>query len=192
MQTALIPHVQLSASLWSLDLDSELLFVGDAGTTEASRASARRGVELAAIWSPLSWLIVDADLAYSRARFTDADPVGDRIPGAVEDVASLGVVVDHPSGWFGGLRLRHFGAAPLIEDNSVRSDPTTLVNLEAGYRVSDRWKISAAVYNLFDSKDNDISYYYASQLANEPAPVDDIHFHPVEPRTLRLTLRTTF
>jgi len=152
----------------------------------------RRGVELAAIWSPLSWLIVDADLAYSRARFTDADPMGYRIPGAVEDVASLGVVVDHPSGWFGGLRLRHFGAAPLIEDNSVRSDPTTLVNLEAGYRVSDRWKISAAVYNLFDSKDNDISYYYASQLANEPAPVDDIHFHPVEPRTLRLTLRTTF
>ena len=86
------------------------------------------------------------------------------------------------SGWFGDLGQRISRA---LRAHVARQ-------LEAGYRVSDRWKISAAVYNLFDSKDNDISYYYASQLANEPAPVDDIHFHPVEPRTLRLTLRTTF
>jgi outer membrane receptor protein involved in Fe transport len=192
IRTAIIPNLQLSASVWLLDLDSELLFVGDAGTTEASRASERRGIELAAIWNPRSWLIVDADLAWSKARFTKADPAGDRIPGAVENVASLGLALDHPSGWFGGLRFRHFGAAPLIENNSVRSDPTTLVNLEAGYRVGKNWRISAALYNAFDSKDNDITYYYESQLANETESVEDIHFHPVEPRTLRMTLQTSF
>lgn len=192
MRTAIIPNLQLSASVWSLDLDSELLFVGDAGTTEASRASERRGVELAAIWNPMDWLIIDADLAWSRARFADDDPAGDRIPGAVENVASLGVAVDHPSGWFGGLRIRHFGQAPLIEDDSVRSDPTTLVNLEAGYRIGQHWRISAAVYNIFDSEDNDITYFYESQLASETQPVEDIHFHPVEPRTVRVTLRTSF
>jgi hypothetical protein len=192
VRTALIPNVQLSASLWSLDLDSELLFIGDAGTTEASRGSERYGVELSAIWSPVSWLIIDADLAWSHARFTDDDSAGDRVPGAVEDVASLGVAVDHPSGWFGGLRFRHFGEAPLIEDDSVRSDPTTLVNLEAGYRIGKSWRLSAALYNVFDSTDNDITYFYESQLANESAPVEDIHFHPVEPRTVRLTLRTSF
>jgi outer membrane receptor protein involved in Fe transport len=100
--------------------------------------------------------------------------------------------VDHPSGWFGGLRFRHFGSAPLIEDNSVRSDATTLVNIEAGYRIAERWRISAALYNVFDSKDNDITYYYESRLANESAPVEDVHFHPVEPRTVRVTLRTSF
>ena len=192
IRTAIIPNFQLSASAWSLDLDSELLFVGDAGTTQASGASERRGIELAAIWNPRSWLIVDADLAWSKARFTEGDPSGDRIPGAVEKVASLGVAVDHPSGWFGGLRFRHFGAAPLIENNSVRSDPTTLVNLEAGYRIGRYWRVSAALYNAFDSKDNDITYYYESQLANEAEPVEDIHFHPVEPRTVRVTLRTSF
>lgn len=191
VRTAIVPGMQLSLSLWTLELDSELLFVGDAGTTEASRASERRGVELAAIWNPLSWLIVDADLAWSRARFSEHDPAGDRIPGAVEGVVSLGVAVDHPSGWFGGARFRHFGAAPLIEDNSVRSNPTTLVNLEAGYRIGKRWKVSAALYNVFDSKDNDITYFYESQLAGETEPVEDIHFHPVEPRTLRLTLSAT-
>jgi len=149
-------------------------------------------VELSAIWNPLRWLIIDADLAWSHARFTDEDPAGDRIPGAVENVASLGIAIDHPSGWFGGARFRHFGAAPLIEDNSVRSDPTTLVNIEAGYRIGRHWRLSAALYNVFDSKDSDITYFYESQLADEAAPVEDIHFHPVEPRTVRLTLRTSF
>jgi hypothetical protein len=192
VRTAVIPNMQLSLSLWTLDLDSELLFVGDAGTTEASRESKRRGVEVAAIWNPWKWLIVDADLAWSRSRFADDDPAGDRIPGAVESVASVGVAIDHPSGWFGGARFRRFGAAPLIEDDSVRSNPTTLVNVEAGYRIAQSWKISAALYNVFDSDDNDITYFYESQLANETAPVEDIHFHPVEPRTVRVTLSTTF
>lgn len=192
VRTAIVPSTQLSLSLWSLKLDSELLFVGDAGTTEASRASERRGIEASVIWNPLSWLIVDADLAWSRSRFSDFDPAGDRIPGAVENVASVGVAVDHPSGWFGGARFRHFGDAALIEDNRVRSEPTTLVNLEAGYRFWKRYKISAAVYNVFDSEDNDITYFYESQLANETQPVEDIHFHPVEPRTVRVTLSATF
>ncbi len=140
----------------------------------------------------MQWLIVDADLAWSHARFEDDDPAGNRIPGAVENVASVGVAIDHPSGWFGGARFRHFGPAPLIEDNSVRSQPTTLVNVQAGYRFNRQWKLSAALYNVFDSKDNDITYYYESQLANESQPVADIHFHPVEPRTVRLTATYAF
>ena len=192
VRTAILPSTQLSVALWSLDLDSELLFIGDAGTTEASRASERRGIEAAVIWNPVSWLIVDADLAWSRARFGDFDASGDRIPGAIEAVASVGLAIDHPSGWFGGARFRHFGEAPLVEDNSVRSGSTTLVNLEAGYRFWDRYKLSAALYNAFDSEDYDITYFYESQLANEAAPVEDIHFHPVEPRTFRLTLSATF
>ncbi len=192
VRTAVVRNVQFSVSLWSLDLDSELLFIGDAGTTEPSRASERRGIEATAIWNPIRWLILDADLAWSRSRFGDPDPAGDRIPGAVENVASLGVAIDHPSGWFGGARFRHFGEAPLVEDNSVRSEPTTLVNLEAGYRIGQRYRISAAVYNVFDSDDNDITYFYESQLANETAPVEDIHLHPVEPRTVRVTLSGSF
>jgi outer membrane receptor protein involved in Fe transport len=192
MRTAVLPNLQLTASLWTLKLDSELLFVGDAGITEASRESERRGVEAGAIWNPVSWLILDADLAWSRSRFTQSDPAGDRIPGAVENVASVGLAIDHPSGWFGGARLRHFGKAPLIEDNSVESDPTTLVNIEAGYHITKSIQLSAALYNVFDSRDNDITYFYESQLPGEAAPVNDIHFHPVEPRTFRLTLRASF
>jgi outer membrane receptor protein involved in Fe transport len=192
VRTAILPKTQFSVSLWSLKLDSELLFIGDAGTTEASRASERRGIEVSTIWNPVSWLILDADLAWSRSRFTDFDSAGDRIPGAVDNVASMGIAVDHPSGWFGGARFRRFGDAALIEDDSVRSDGTTLVNIEAGYRFGRRYRLSAAVHNVFDSRDNDITYFYESQLPGEAAPVSDIHFHPVEPRTVRVTFSTTF
>ena len=192
LRSAIVPGLQLSLALWNLDIDSELLFVGDGGTTEASRASRRTGIELGLFWTPLDWLIVDADLAWTRARFRDADPAGDHIPGAVESVASVGITVDRPDGWFGGARLRHFGAAPLTEDDSVRSDPTTLVNLELGYHFTRALSGFVTVFNLFDADDNDITYYYESRLPGEPEPVSDIHFHPVEPRTLRATLTYRF
>jgi outer membrane receptor protein involved in Fe transport len=190
MRTALLPYTQLALTAWTLDLDSELLYVGDAGATEANRASKRHGVELGVFVKPREWLTVDADLAWSKGRFSEFDASGDRIPGAVERVASMGLAVQHPSGWFGGARFRHFGAAPLIEDNSVRSDPTTVVNLEMGRRFGRRLSVSLAAYNLFDSNDNDITYFYESQLPGEGSPVADRHFHPVEPRTLRMTVET--
>jgi outer membrane receptor protein involved in Fe transport len=188
MRTAIVPYTQLAVSLWTLALDSELVFVGDAGITESNRASRRRGVELAAFVKPLEWLTIDADFAVSHARFTQTDPAGHRIPNAVERVVSVGVAVDHPCGWFGGARLRHLGAAPLIEDGSVRSRPTTVVNAEVGFRFANGISAALAGLNLFDSRHNDITYFYESQLAGEAEPVSDIHFHPVEPRQLRATL----
>lgn len=91
-----------------------------------------------------------------------------------------------------GARFRHVGAAPVIKDNRVRSAATALVNIEAGCRFGREYKVSAAVYNVFDSKDNDITYFYESQLANETVPVEDIRFHPVEPCMVRLTLMANF
>jgi len=188
----LAPGLQVAASLWTLELDSELRFVGDGGATEANRASRRRGVELSAYWEPVDWLIVDADLAWSRGRFTELDPAGDRIPGAVERVASLGLVANHPSGWSGGARLRYLGSAPLIEDDSQRSASTLLLNLEAGYRLTDRVRVTASLFNALDSEDNDITYFYESQLPGESGPVEDRHVHPVEPRSLRLGVSAQF
>jgi hypothetical protein len=192
VRSAIVPGLQLSAALWNLEIDSELLFVGDGGITEPSRASRRYGVELGAYWSPLDWLIVDADYAWAHSRFSESDPAGNRIPGAVETVVSLGVAVHPQAGWFGGARMRYFGPAPLIEDNSVRSRSTLLLNADVGYRFSEKFDVVATVFNLLDAEDNDITYFYESQLPGEPVPVADIHFHPVEPRTLRVTASYRF
>ena len=192
VRSAAWPGLQVYGALWGLDIDSELLFVGDGGITEPNRGSRRYGVEVGAFWTPFDWLIVDADYAWAHARFRGNDPAGNRIPGAVEDVASLGIAVRRDDGWFGGARVRYLGAAPLVEDDSVRSDPTLLVNLEAGYRFTAQLSAFVTVFNLFDAEDNDITYFYESRLPGEAAPVEDIHFHPVEPRSLRVTATWRF
>ena len=189
-----MPRLQTSLALWRLDLASELVFAGDAGTTEASFPSRRSGIEWANYWTPTNAITVDADLATSRARYTrvDASVPGDFIPGAIQNTASVGVSYDDGGKWSGGLRLRYFGPRPLIEDNSVRSPASTLVNLRASYKVVRNVKLSLDVLNLFNRKVSDIDYYYASQLSGETTPVNDIHTHPSEPRGLRLSLRANF
>ena len=98
VRTVVVPHLQTSLAAWTLALDSELVFVGDAGTTEAGRPSRRLGIELTNYYAPRPWLILDGDLSVSRARFQDQDPAGARIPGAVETVVSAGATVEGAAG----------------------------------------------------------------------------------------------
>lgn len=185
--------VRSTLTLWALELDSELLFVGDAGATEPTATSHRQGVTWANFWRPLPSLSVDADVSFSRARLAGVAAGEDRIPGALENVVAGGVAWIPARGFSAALRLRHFGAYPLIEDNSVRADAATLLNGEAGYRFRRGVRVEAALLNLLNSDARDIQYFYASRLPGEPAEgVEDIHFHPVEPRQLRVTLRWEF
>jgi outer membrane receptor protein involved in Fe transport len=188
-----IPHLQTSLALWTLSLDSELIFVGDAGTTEAGRPSRRYGLEWVNYYSPKPWLIFDADLAISSAHLTDEDAAGSYIPGAVATVVSAGATLDGVHKMFGSARWRYFGPRPLIEDNSVRSAATSLVNLEAGYKLTRSLRIALDVFNVFNARHSDIDYFYPSRLPGEPlAGADDIHVHPTLPRTARVTLVVGF
>ncbi|HEY6863102.1 MAG TPA: TonB-dependent receptor [Burkholderiales bacterium] len=188
VRTEVVPGLQSSLALWRLRLDSELVFVGDAGTTEASRPSLRRGIEWSNRYVPRPWVIVDLDLSASRANFRGDGPAGNYIPGAIDKVASLGVTLNDIGRWSYTAHLRYFGPRPLVEDNSVRSPSSTLVSLRTSYRIDPRFRINFDVLNLLNRKVDDIDYFYASQLRNESAPVNDIHFHPAEPRSFRIAL----
>ena len=193
LRTVKVRGLQSTVSLWYLGIDSELLFVGDAGTTEPGRPSRRMGVEWTNYWRLRPWLSADLDLSFSSAEFTDDDPAGDLSPGAIDRVISGGLTVEPSKPLFGSLRLRHFGPRPLIEDGSVQSEATTLWNGEAGYRFSDRARLVLEVFNLFDAEASDIDYFYGSRLLGEPAEgVEDIHTHPAIPRTVRLSLNFHF
>ena len=193
VRTVRVRGLQSTLSLWYLGIDSELLFVGDAGTTEAGRPSRRVGVEWTNYWRLRPWLTADADLSFSRAEFTDVDPAGSRIPGALARVISGGLTIEARQPVFGTLRVRHFGPRPLVEDASVRSSSTTLWNGELGYRLSPQARIVLEVFNLLDAKVSDIDYFYTSRLPGEPvAGVDDVHTHPALPRSTRVGLRLSF
>jgi len=193
IRTKAVEGLTSSLAVFVLDFASELLFVGDAGTTEASRPSRRVGVEWTNKYKPLPWLTFDLDVAYTRARFTDFDLAGDRIPGAPAWIASGAVTFGNETGWFGALKGRYFGPRPLIEDGSVRSLSSLIFNARAGYRFDNGLRLQLDVLNLFNAKTNQIEYYYLSRLPGEPIDgVADRHVHPVEPLAVRLTLAGRF
>lgn len=181
-----------SLALWHLELDSELLFVGDAGTTEANRPSRRWGLEFNNIWAINDVWILEADLAWTDSEFSDSASEGREIPGALRTVVSGAITASYPSGWFGSLRLRHFEGYPLIEDNSVKADGSTLANLALGWAGS-QWRLQLNVLNLLDSNDHDIDYFYGSRLPGEPVEgAEDIHFKVFEPRQFRAEVTYLF
>ena len=184
--------LNLTAAAFWLNLESELVYVGDAGTTEPNDATRRYGVEATLFWRPVPGVTLDASAAWTRARFRGVTPGFERIPGAVPFVLGGGVTVQPVGDVTLTLRLRHFGAAPLIEDGSQRSRATTLAN-GGVYWQPGRFRLGVELLNMFDAKDADISYFYASRLPGEPVDgVEDRHIHPVEPRQVRVSVRMGF
>jgi len=188
-RTEWIPGLQSSLALWKLDFDSELVYVGDAGATEPNLPSRRHGIEWNNRYVPLRGLLVDADLAWTHARFADGVS---RIPNAVDKVASIAVTARDLGPWLASVQWRYLGSGALVEDNSVRSPSSTTTNLRVSRKLGAKAELTLDVFNLLDRQVNDIEYFYASRLPSEAAPVADRHVHPAEPRTLRLTLRMGF
>jgi hypothetical protein len=193
LRSVLVPRWQTTLAVWRLDLASELVFVGDAGTTEAGRPSRRTGIEWANYYSPWRWMTCDLDVSLSSARFTDADPAGPFVPGALDRVVSAGVAVEGVRSLFGSVRVRYFGPRPLAEDGSVHSQGSTTVNADIGRQFSPGVRVVVEMFNVVNATVSDIDYYYASRLPGEPAiGVDDTHAHPALPRSARVALVLSF
>ncbi len=195
VRTEALENVVSTLSLFYLHSDSELIYVGDAGTSEAGPATVRYGVEWSTYWRPNEWLTVDNEMTFAEGELQDVGS-DDKIPGSVPFVWSAGITLGKSEGFFGTLRSRYFSPRPLIEDGSEESRASLQVNTRIGYRKND-WEISLDCLNLLDRDDNDIEYYYPSLLPGEaPGPDDggynDVHLHPSEPRTFRVTFTKRF
>ena len=193
LKTQLFPEVSTSLTFWRLNFDSELVYVGDTGSTQASRPSRRSGVEWASEWTANEYYSVNGNLAWTKPTYTDNSTNGDAIPNAVQKVAQLNLALSQWRAWSGAFSLRYIGAAPLIENNSVRSQPSVTSNLRVARKMSAQTDLYLDVFNLTNRRNNDISYYYTSRVAGESsAGVADTHVHPSLPRSLRLTAHMRF
>src|SRR5690606_2566010 len=103
---------------------------------------------------------LDLELALTESKFSEDDPAGNAIPGSIDRVLAAGVTVNRPSGLYGSARLRYFGPRPLVEDGGIESGSSRVVNAMLGYR-RDRLDLRFEVLNVFDSDDDDITYFYA-------------------------------
>ncbi len=195
---------QSNLSLWRMALASELVFVGDEGVTEPKGASRRHGIEWANYFTPADGWIIDADIAWSQARFVEANPDngGRHVPNAIPLTASLGIIADDGGRWFGGLRLRYLGRYALEETGAQKSHAFWMANLKAGYRVTPQLQVTLDILNLFAKQANDIEYWGGACTYREAASgtggcgsgsaLDGRLVHPLEPRSVRLGLRLSF
>ncbi len=186
VRTLAVPNLQSTLTFWALDLNSELVFDGDTGTTEATGPSRRLGIEWANYYTPTKWLTIDADFADSRARYRGHPSEGNYVPEAAQLIINSGITVHDLYGFSTSLRVRYFGPRALTQDDSERSHSTTLLYYMLSYKINQIWSIRGDIFNLLNTKAADITYYYASRLPGEPAQgVNDFMSHPAEPRTVR-------
>jgi hypothetical protein len=191
LRTQAVDKLTSTLALWWLDSDSELLYVGDAGTNEAGPGSRRFGVEISNYWRPTDWFSMDAELAATHARLLEAGE-DDRVPNSIPVMFSGGIALGKEEGFFGSLRARAFAARLLEESGAEKGKATFTVNAQIGYRTKN-WEAAVECLNLLDREDNDIEYFYESRLDGEPAAGKaDRHFHPAEPRMVRCRLTYRF
>jgi outer membrane receptor protein involved in Fe transport len=180
--------IKVSATYWWLDLDSELKFVGDSNSVEPGPATERRGYELTAFWRPTEWLALDAVWTDSHARYVD-NPDGSYVAGAVENAGEFGIALVQER-WEGGLRVRHLGEFPLVEDDSDRSDPETCVNIRGAWKPG-KFYVYAEVINVFDEKGKDMVYSYETNVPGVGL-LDGRVSRAEEPRTIRAGVKYHF
>jgi TonB dependent receptor/TonB-dependent Receptor Plug Domain len=198
VRTGMIEGVQSSVAFWSLDSDSEIVYAADSaiGSTTPNGASKRTGVEWNNHWNANRWLLVDADLAWTHARYAimnDNGAAGDLIPNAVSKVALLRAAIHDVGPWLVGVETRYIGQYPLAQDGSLTAPSAIVTNVRVRREISPRMTISVDALNLFNREYFDIAYQQDYRVSpTSPVVPSGITVHPGEPRQLRVTLGLRF
>jgi hypothetical protein len=178
---------KITAAYWFLNLDSELIFVGDSNSVEPKGGTERQGYELVGFWRPANWLGIDAVYTGSRARNNDPEAAGGKyVEGGVEHAGEIGLAATRSS-WEISARLRYLGPYPLLPDNSQRADSETMLNLRVAYDF-DAFTLYGEVLNVLDHAGKDIVYFYENAFDPEGGRVSRAE----EPRSLRAGLKYKF
>ncbi len=195
-----IGGLKLTAAYWWLNLDSELVFVGDDNSVEPRGASRRDGYELTLFWRPIDWLGIDAVYTGSTARYVD-NPEGVYIEQSVENAGEFGMQAVKDK-WEASMRVRYLGPYALTPDNQHRVGGDISVGVRGAYTIG-KATLFAEIFNLTDRKGKDIVYWYPAYVAGFDPPgltsadidcgVTDCRVSRAqEPRTLRVGVKFSF
>ncbi|RYY76428.1 MAG: TonB-dependent receptor [Gammaproteobacteria bacterium] len=178
---------KITAAYWWLNLDSELIFVGDSNSVEPKGGTERRGYEVVAFWHPVNWIGIDAVYTGSQARNSDPEAAGGKyVEGGVEHAGELGIAATR-NAWEFSARLRYLGPYPLLPDNSQRAKSETMLNLRVAYDLK-KITLYGEVLNVLDHDGKDIVYFYENAFDSEGGRVSRAE----EPRSVRAGLKYNF
>jgi hypothetical protein len=201
LRTNIVPKVSIQVAVFQEDFSSELAFDEDQGQDQPTAPSRRQGVEVSAEYRPFDWIELNTDLSFAHARYQDPIAVlqnefqlaGPFITNAPDFIGSAGVLVDNLGPWYGSLQWRDLGAYPVVDGSDFPRDKGySEVNLDVGYKVSPRVKVTVSVFNLFNARANAAAFDYQSRLTPTAQPITGLQVHPLEPISGRLALAVTF
>jgi len=181
----------VNAALWSLFLEQEFVYVGDAGIVEPSGETIRRGIDLGIRYQLADWLYVNGDLNYTYARSSEEPEGEDYIPLAPDLTSSGGLTFNDLGAFSGGWQFRFIGDRPAIEDNSIVAEGYFVSDFNLNYQYM-AWNFGIIAENIFNTEWKETQFATESRLRDEPFPVEEIHFTPGSPFFLRGKISVRF
>jgi outer membrane receptor protein involved in Fe transport len=181
LRTKILPRAEIFFTYWFLDLKSELVFVGDAGTTEPKGPTHREGLEFGTKVRLLDWLTFTGDFTYtSQSEFTQT---GGAIPLAPKWTARADFTARLPWGLSSSVEMRHLSNRWADEGRTQTARGYTLFSSTTRYRYKN-FEAFLSAENLTNAEWREAQFYFTSRLAGEPAAgVNDIHYTPGNPRS---------
>lgn len=207
-RTRQFDRLDAAASLWLIDLESELTFSGDAGNQETgaggifqpSGPTRRWGVDFETRYQFTNWLYFDYDLSWADPRFKN----GEAIPLAPTLLMNGGLTTEFSNGISAALRVRYLDDRPANEDRTLTARGYTLVDLLGRYR----WhnvEAQLSLLNLTNTDWREAQFDDQSCVSNEVGSnadcglrsplkqgsdqsnpgIDGIHFTPGNPIAVR-------
>ncbi len=179
------PRVLLNTVAWYLQLENELVYVGDAGIVEVTGRTRRLGGDVALRAQLTDHLYLDADANYSHGRYLDEPASANRIPLAPTFTSTGGLTYRAATGLSGALRYRAIDSRPANETNTITALGYGIFDVVANY-TRPRYQVGFTIENLLNRNWNQAQFATQSRLPGEgPEGVDELHFTPGTPFYLK-------
>lgn len=184
-------RIFINASLWSLYLQSELVYIGDEATVETNNPTQRYGFDFSMRYQIAEKLFADLDVNGNHGRLVGV-PAGENfIPLAPTLTSSGGLSYIQPKGINASLRYRFIDSRPANETNSVVALGYCIIDAVVEYKIP-KFVFGMSIQNLLNSTWNQAQFDTESRLQNEPEPVSELHFTPGTPFFLKASVAYSF
>jgi hypothetical protein len=173
-------RIVVNTAAWGLELQNELVYVGDEAIVEITGTTRRLGADVSVRYQLSTHFFVDADVNYNHGRYVNLSTKENYIPLAPSLTSIGGLSYKRTKGLNAALRYRHINTRPANEDNSVQAIGYFLIDGVINY-TSSKFEIGVSAENILNSKWNQAQFDTESKLRNETQSVSELHYTPGTP-----------
>ena len=187
----LAKRVFINVALWSLYLQSELVYIGDEATVETNNPTQRYGFDFSMRYQIANKLFADLDVNGNHGRLVGLPEGENFIPLAPMLTSSGGLSYVQLKGINASLRYRFIDSRPANEINSVVALGYCIIDAVVEYKIP-KFVFGISIQNLLNSTWNQAQFDTESRLKNEIEPVSELHYTPGTPFFLKASVSYSF